>query len=147
MLIPFDLPVDGVNHTLKLPSDIDWWNFQWEVAGKLRVFPADIQLSYKLASQPKGDLARALTGEQDLAGLVERSWPFVNGTRKCGRGKEFCVQLFPKVSARKDAENQDGNKKATPIQGKKVCTQLLRATPANVLAIGEKERKKVAWYG
>ena len=79
----------------------------------------DIELSYKLASQPKGDLARALTDEQDFADLIQRSQPFVKGTKFCGRGKDFCVQLFPKITVKQKEPSSD-NEKSSLTKARKV---------------------------
>ena len=119
--IPFDIPIEDVNHTLKFRLDIKWDDFRWDVARKLHVFPDEFELSYKLASQPKGDMARALVDEQGFTDLVKRSRPFVNGTKACGRGKEFSVQLFPKITASKSGASGDGNTKSIPAKTRKVC--------------------------
>jgi len=115
-IVPFDIPVEGVNHSLKFTLGVEWDDFRWEVARKLRAHPMDIKLSYKLASQPKTEMPRALADENDLADLMYRSRPYVNGTKKCGRGKEFCVQLIPKIPVSKSADE-----KPKLTQTKKVC--------------------------
>ena len=103
LLVPFDIPVGGVNHLVEFPLSISWDDFEWEVSSKLKALPSNVSLSYKLASQTKGEMQRALTDERDFKNLMQRCTPFVNGLRKCGRGKEFRVQLFPKITAGKDA--------------------------------------------
>ena len=115
-VLPFDIPVEGVNHTLEFTLGVEWDDFQWEVSQKLHVHPTDVKLSYKLASQPKAEMERALVDEKDLADLIRRSRPFVNGTKKCARGKEFSVQLYPKIAVSKSMDGE----KPTPTQ-KKVC--------------------------
>jgi hypothetical protein len=112
LLVPFDIPVEGVNHAITFPLDVSWDDFEWEIAQKLKSLPSEVTLSYKLASQTKTEMARALASEEDLEGLMQRSKPFVDGTKKCGRGKEFRVQLFAKV-VKKD--------ESTATQTKKVC--------------------------
>jgi len=102
LVVPFDIPVDGVNHTMNLPPDISWDDFEWEIARRLKTLPSDVSLAYKLASQTKAEMARALVDEKGLEDLMRRCKPFVDGTRKCGRGKEFCVQLFPRITVSKD---------------------------------------------
>lgn len=98
LLVPFDIPVAGVNHTMSFSLDISWDDFEWDIARKLNTSPSDVSLSYKLASQTKTEMARALTDEKDLEDLMRRCKPFLDGTKKCGRGKEFCVQLFPRIT-------------------------------------------------
>ena len=118
--VPFDIPIEGVNHTLEFLLRVSWDEFQWQVAQKLHVHPTDVELSYKLPSQLKGDLPRALTDEQDFSNLMQRSRPFVDGTKVCGRGKDFCVQLFPKIVVNKNPASAD-NIKLTLTQTQKVC--------------------------
>jgi hypothetical protein len=84
------------------------------------VHPTDVELSYKLPSQLKGDLPRALADEQDFLNLMQRSRPFVDGTKVCARGKDFCVQLLPKIAVNKNAASTD-NIKLTLTQMQKVC--------------------------
>ena len=91
--VPFDIPIEGVNHTERFPLDVSWDDFEWEVTRKLGFHPADVRLSYKLASQTKAEMPRALADEKDLEDLMRRSKPFVDGSKTCGRGKEFSVQL------------------------------------------------------
>ena len=105
-VIPFDIPVEGVNHSLKFALGVQWVDLQWVVAQKLHAHPMGVKLSYKLTSQPKADIPRALVDEKDLADLVCRSRPYINGTKKCGRGKEFCVQLFPKITVSKNTDEK-----------------------------------------
>ena len=112
LLVPFDIPVEGVNHTMTFRLDVSWNNFEWEIAQKLKALPSNIHLSYKLASQTKAEMPRALANEKDLEDLMRRCEPFVSGQKKCGRGKEFCVQLFPKVTVSRDVP--------TPTQTQKV---------------------------
>ena len=83
LIVQFDIPVNSVNHTLKLATDTLWEDFRWEVASALRVLPSEIQLSYKLASQTKDELARALAKSQDLTYLMQECKPFLTGERKC----------------------------------------------------------------
>ena len=83
LIIRFDIPVDGINHTLELATSISWEDFKWEVASALRVLPSEIQLSYKLASQMKDEFARALVKRQDLTYLMQECKPFLTGERKC----------------------------------------------------------------
>ena len=120
---------------MKFPLGVEWDDFQWDVARKLHVLPTDVGLSYKLASQPKTDMARALVDEKDLADLMHRVRPFVNGTKKCGRGKEFCVQLFPKLVASKNADNT----KPALTQTKKVR---LRLQGMNYTDLSNRTRRK-----
>ena len=102
-----------MNHRATFSLDVSWGDFEWEITRKLRAHPSDVILSYRLASQPKTEMARALADEKDLEDLMQRCEPFVDGTKKCGRGKEFCVQLFAKITASEDAP--------TPTQTRKVC--------------------------
>ena len=83
LIVQFDILVNGVNHTLELATDTSWEDFRWEVASALRVLPSEIQLSYKLASQTKDELARALAKSQDLTYLMQECKPFLTGERKC----------------------------------------------------------------
>ena len=139
--VPFDIPVEGVNHRLTLPLGISWSKFQWEVAEKLHAFPLDVELSYKLSSQTRADLARALVGEDDFVGLIQRVQPHLNGTKPVGKGKgkEFCVQLFAKIKKGKD----DGGKSA-PAQTKKVCGGCQEMSRADLLNRGKRTSKKRA---
>lgn len=114
--VRFDIPVDGVNHTLEFTTDVSWEDFQWEVADILRVRPSEMQLSYKLASQTKDDLARALMKSQDLAYLMQECRPFLTGEKKCRGGKEFRVQL----TSRSMASGTKEDAKPGARQGKKV---------------------------
>ena len=91
LCIPFDIPVEGVNHTMTFSLDVSWDGFEWEIAWKLKKLPSNVSLSYKLASQTKAEMARALANKKDLEDLMQHCKPFVDGTRKCRRGKEFCV--------------------------------------------------------
>jgi len=116
LIVRFDIPVDGVNHTLEFATDVLWEEFQWEVADALRVRPSDIQLSYKLASQTKDDLARALVKSQDLAYLMQECKPFLTGEKKCRGNKEFRVQLTSRST--KNGAKEDPKPGARP--GKKV---------------------------
>ena len=93
LIVRFDIPVDSINHTLKLATDTSWEDFRWEVVSALRVLPSEIQLSYKLASQTKDELARALAKSQDLTYLMQECKPFLTGERKCRGNKEFRIQL------------------------------------------------------
>ena len=112
LLVPFDIPVEGVNHTMTFPLDISWNNFEWEIVQKLEALPSNVHLLYKLASQMKAEMPRALANEKGLKDLMRRCDPFVNGQKKCGRGKEFCIQLFQKVTVSRDVP--------TPTQTQKV---------------------------
>ena len=103
LLVPFDRNVEGVNYSLVVPLDISWDDFEWEISRKLKTLPPDVSLLYKLASQIKAEMARDVVNEKDLEDLMWRCKPFVDGMKKCGRGKEFCVQLFPRIVASKDA--------------------------------------------
>ena len=118
--VPFDIPIEGVNYSLKFPLGVDWDEFRWDVAKKLQLSLMDFELSYKLTSQPKGDLARALADENDFADLIQRSRPYVNGTKSCARGKEFHVQLVPKIIVNENVANKDGNAKASLTETQKV---------------------------
>lgn len=123
VLVPFDIPVDGVNHTMKFALNVLWDDFEWGVAQKLDALPADVSLSYKLASQTKTEMARALVDEKDLEDLMRRCRPFMDGTKSCGRGKEFCVQLFPKITVRDTP---------APTQTQKVWFRFSEKHPADV---------------
>jgi hypothetical protein len=114
---------------------IYWGDFQWDVARKLRVLPTGVELSYKLASQPKGDLARALVDERDFSDLIQRSRPFVNGTKVCGRGKEFCVQLFPRITFKQKEPGSD-NEKFSLTKTRKVCLHPLMRNDELIAVIG-----------
>lgn len=116
LTVRFDIPVDGVNHTLEFTTDVSWDEFQWGVADILRVRPSEIQLSYKLASQTKDDLARALVKSQDLAYLMQECKPFLTGEKRCRGKKEFRVQLMSRSVANEVKENP----KSGSRQGKKV---------------------------
>lgn len=111
LLVPFDIPVDEVNHTMDFTLDTAWEDFEWEVTQKLNVSPVDMSLSYKLASQTKAEMARALVSKKDFEGLIHGCKPFIDGTKKCPRGKEFRVQLLPKITVKKEATVQPQNKK------------------------------------
>ena len=113
--VPFDIPVEGVNHAMTFPLDVSWDDFEWKISQKLDSLPSEIALSYKLASQTNAEMARALTSEEDLEDLMRRSKPFIDGTERCARGKEFRVQLFAKV-VKKD--------EVAATQTKKVCIGL-----------------------
>ena len=88
----------------------------------------DFELSYKLTSQPKGDLARALADENDFADLIQHLRPYVNGTKSCMRGKEFCVQLVPKITVNENVANKDGNAKASLTETQKAGPNLCRTS-------------------
>lgn len=116
LIAPFDIPVDGVNHTLEFATDVLWEDFRWEVASLLRVLPGEIQLSYKLASQTKDKLARALVKSQDLVYLMRECKPFLTREKKCRGDKPFHVQL----TSRSTASGAKEDAKSGPQQGKKV---------------------------
>lgn len=134
LFVSFDIPVKGVNHTMTFLLDVSWDDFQWEIARKLNNLPVDVRLSYKLASQTKADMARALADEKDLEDLMRRCKPFVDGTKKCGRGKEFCVQLFPRITVTKDVPIPTKTQKVNPFFQK--CHLLM-----DITGEGEGERK------
>lgn len=116
LTIWFDIPVNGVNHTLEFSTDVLWEDFEWKVAATLGVRPSEVQLSYKLASQTKDDLARALVKSQDLAYLMQECKPFLTGEKRCRGNKEFRVQL----TSRSAASGVKEDAKQGPRQGKKV---------------------------
>ena len=122
LTIPFDIPVEGVNHTLKFPLSVEWGDFQWDVAQKLHAHPAEVELSYKLASQPKADLARALVDKTDFTDLIHHLQPFAIRTKLRGRGREFCVQPPPKLAVSKSTDD----KKPALVQAKKSMVVFLR---------------------
>lgn len=116
LTVHFDIPVDGVNHTLEFATNVSWHEFRWGVADILRVRPSEIQLSYKLASQTKDDLARALVKSQDLAYLMQECKPFLTGEKRCRGKKEFHVQLTSRSVVNEVKEDP----KPGSHQGKKV---------------------------
>ena len=86
-----------------------------DIGETLHLRPHEFQLSYKLASQTKDDLARALVKKQDLTYLMQECKPFLTGEKKCRGNKEFRVQL---ASRSTNAVKEDT--KPVSHKGKKV---------------------------
>ena len=71
----------------------------------LGVLPSEIQLSYKLASQTKDELARALVKSQDLTYLMQECKPFLTGDKKCRGNKPFRIQLMSRSTVSETKED------------------------------------------